>query len=81
MSDVYTISVKPTGPLIVSGPLRIVDPAGGEWELVEGKSVGLCRCGQSKRKPFCDKTHFEIGFNHAEPVNPETVPDGIRPRS
>ena len=42
------------------------------WELVEGKSVGLCRCGQSGRKPFCDKTHFEIGFDHPEAVAPDT---------
>jgi CDGSH iron-sulfur domain-containing protein 3 len=81
MADVYTISVKAAGPLIVSGPLLIVDPQGGEWELEEGKSVGLCRCGQSKRKPFCDRTHFELKFDHPEPVNPETVPDGVRPRS
>jgi CDGSH-type Zn-finger protein len=77
----YTVNVKPQGPLIITGPTLITDPQGNEWELEDGKSVGLCRCGQSKRKPFCDRTHFEIGFDHPEAINPETVPDGVRPRA
>lgn len=33
---------------------------------IDGKNEGLratlCRCGQSKRKPFCDHTHADVGF-------------------
>jgi CDGSH-type Zn-finger protein len=57
-----SIRMKPDGPYVVSGPLTIVDPAGEEHEIAEGRSVGLCRCGHSKRKPFCDRSHIEAGF-------------------
>jgi len=34
---------------------------------VDGRSVGfraaLCRCGASKRKSFCDKSHKYVGFS------------------
>ena len=32
----------------------------------------LCRCGQSKNKPFCDNSHIEAGFEATG--EPETVP-------
>jgi CDGSH-type Zn-finger protein len=61
------IKVRHDGPYKVTGPVRLIDADGKEYELPEdGKPIVLCRCGGSKTKPFCDKTHSEIGFRAAE---------------
>jgi CDGSH-type Zn-finger protein len=57
-----TIQVRANGPYKVTGPARIVDAEGREFVLPPGSGVVLCRCGQSKSKPFCDTTHRQIGF-------------------
>ena len=61
-----TILVKHNGPLLVTGPFRLTDADGNEYELVAGKKYNLCRCGGSTNKPFCDGTHSKIGFAAAE---------------
>ena len=66
MSDVE-IKARHNGPYKVTGPIRLIDADGNEYELPDdGKPIALCRCGGSKTKPFCDKTHSEIGFQAAE---------------
>ncbi|MDA3818618.1 MAG: glutamate synthase-related protein [Prolixibacteraceae bacterium] len=55
------ISTSPNGPLVVKGIERIT----ADNELVHelsNRTVALCRCGQSKSKPFCDGTHGKIGW-------------------
>lgn len=48
------------GPLLLSGNITIVNPAGRvAWQ---GTKAALCRCGQSKNKPFCDGAHKAAGF-------------------
>jgi len=54
----------------VTGPVRVIDPEGNAFELPEGESIALCRCGQSKTKPFCDKSHREAAFTSRERAAP-----------
>lgn len=53
---VNTVRVRENGPLAIEADL-----------LLRGQSMGrvrstLCRCGQSKTKPFCDGSHTAAGF-------------------
>jgi CDGSH-type Zn-finger protein len=54
------VVIANNGPLYVSGDLKV----DGAREDMPGARfrVALCRCGQSKNKPFCDNTHEETGF-------------------
>ena len=54
MSDVK-ISVMDNGPLVVMGNVEIIDVEGNKIETKE--QFGLCRCGLSQTKPFCDGIH------------------------
>jgi CDGSH-type Zn-finger protein len=61
-----TIKVRENGPYLVTGRVTLIDSDGNVYELPEGKGLALCRCGRSATKPFCDKTHREIGFEAPE---------------
>ena len=50
-----------SGPLWVRGGIRIESFDGHVYEV--RNRVTLCRCGQSKNKPFCDTRHIPAGFN------------------
>ena len=59
---IVEIKVRDNGPYKVTGPVRLVDVEGNAWELPEEETIALCRCGQSRSKPFCDASHRETGF-------------------
>ena len=62
-----TIKARHNGPYKVTGPIRLIDADGNEYDLGgQGESIVLCRCGRSATKPFCDSTHKKIGFHAAE---------------
>jgi len=67
MSEPVEIRCRENGPYVVKGPVRIVDHLGNVFTIPPGKdSVALCRCGQSKNRPFCDGSHRGCGFVAAE---------------
>lgn len=74
----YKVKVSKNGPYIVSGgiPLEkqviVINSEGLPCQWTEGdkypqkETYALCRCGQSKNKPYCDGTHVEVNFNGTE---------------
>jgi CDGSH iron-sulfur domain-containing protein 3 len=61
--DIVTIRLRDNGPLVILGPVRIVDAQGREFSLPADKPLlALCRCGQSGNKPFCDGSHKNCSF-------------------
>jgi CDGSH iron-sulfur domain-containing protein 3 len=57
------IRCRENGPLVVEGPVTIVDHLGGAFTIASDKpAIALCRCGQSAKKPFCDGSHRTCGF-------------------
>jgi CDGSH-type Zn-finger protein len=57
------------GPLLVRGDFALVGPDGDEIELHQ-RTIALCRCGASQRKPFCDGTHRAIGWRAPHVADP-----------
>lgn len=56
------ITVTNNGSLRVEGDFEIVDANGQPFDLAGRTALGLCRCGQSNNKPFCDGSHARCGF-------------------
>lgn len=61
MAEQVTVSLRANGPYLVRGPITLLDPDGNPFTLTQ-ESIALCRCGHSAKKPFCDGTHREVGF-------------------
>lgn len=60
------VRIVPTsdGGYMVSGDFEIVWPSGSA--MPTRSVVYLCRCGESKNKPFCDDGHKICGFKSRE---------------
>lgn len=54
------IVVSKDGPYHVTGGVTLKDPSRNIDDAPA--RYALCRCGGSKNKPFCDGTHWHIGF-------------------
>jgi CDGSH-type Zn-finger protein len=67
MSEPLVIRCRQNGPYVIVGAVQIVDHLGNAFTPPPGKdTVALCRCGQSKNRPFCDGSHRTCGFQAAE---------------
>ncbi len=55
-----TITPAENGPLLVTGNLELVTGTGRTINRVT--KTALCRCGDSKNKPYCDGSHKTNGF-------------------
>jgi CDGSH-type Zn-finger protein len=49
-----------SGPIWLRGGIKVIAADGFAYET--RNRVTLCRCGESKNKPFCDGTHASIKF-------------------
>src|SRR2546423_13574443 len=60
------IKVRHDGPYKVTGPVRLIDADGNEFELPDdGRPLALCRCGGGEAKPVCGKKHPKNGVGGA----------------
>jgi len=66
------ITINSNGSIRVEGDFEIVDPEGRAFGLAGRMSIGLCRCGHSANKPFCDGSHKTAGFS--DPVTARELP-------
>jgi len=56
------ILIRPNGPLICRGQFTLL-AADGEQLAAGEEELWLCRCGASKKAPFCDGSHKKIDFD------------------
>ena len=74
--DEATITPYRDGPLLVRGPVRLLDQDGNEIDPRREGTIALCRCGKSRLRPFCDGSHKVVRFRA-----PSTPEDGRSPGS
>jgi CDGSH-type Zn-finger protein/truncated hemoglobin YjbI len=70
------IEVTRDGPYRITGQLGLAGPAGEPEPQGAGASrehYALCRCGQSRNKPFCSGMHWYVGFRDPVPPSSPTL--------
>lgn len=59
-SKTATVKIIKDGPYKISGECLLVKENGENLET--GSIFALCRCGSSRKMPFCDGSHYNSGF-------------------
>lgn len=73
--SVASAAIRPNGPLHVRGRITLELEDGSTREMTR---LALCRCGNSKNKPFCDNSHREVGFSDPGGAKPrENMPESL----
>ena len=86
------LQITRNGPYLVHGrpPLRqefiLPNDRGNSWEYGAGREfptagrdpVALCRCGHSRRAPFCDGAHRQAGFDGTETASRAPILEGAK---
>jgi len=62
------ITINSNGSIRVEGEFEIVDVEGKAFDLAGRPAIGLCRCGASENKPFCDGSHRKVNFESVCPA-------------
>jgi len=58
--EVNIVRLNARGPLYLRGDIELHLPDG---DILRDTRMALCRCGNSRNKPFCDNSHLYIGFD------------------
>jgi CDGSH-type Zn-finger protein len=56
------VTISNNGSIRIEGDFTIQDAEGNPFGLAGRTAIGLCRCGHSENKPFCDGSHKRVGF-------------------
>jgi CDGSH-type Zn-finger protein/truncated hemoglobin YjbI len=70
------IQVTKDGPYRITGQITLAGATGQPEARAAGASrehYALCRCGQSRNKPFCSGMHWYVGFRDPEPPESPTL--------
>jgi CDGSH-type Zn-finger protein len=68
------ITINDNGSIRVEGEFSIQDMEGKPFDLAGRTIIGLCRCGHSQNKPFCDGSHRTAGFESVCPARELPAP-------
>jgi CDGSH-type Zn-finger protein len=73
------VTVRSNGSIRIEGDFEIVDAEGAVFDLAGRTTIGLCRCGHSENKPFCDGSHRKVGFQSE--IKARALPPAPKPTS